>query len=280
MRAPLRDWAGLCEHVHGQRVSRHSTSGLSSPGLADRRSASFWSLQNALRDRLAFALACCTLFVSSAGGCGSPAATADGGRNTADSGTVSSSAGKPGVVESETQTIIAPARESTRSSAQPTAPQKRSQAESTTPTAAAAKTVASETKSENKSGRPERIKDLTFDDIKFEMNKEDPFERSMLTPKIEKLDGKPIRIRGYILPTSVFSQKGFTNFVLVRDNQECCFGPGASLYDAIIVRMEPGKTADFNIFPVAVEGIFSIKELKGPGGRHLAIYEMVASSVK
>jgi hypothetical protein len=112
------------------------------------------------------------------------------------------------------------------------------------------------------------------------MEKEDPFERSLLTPQIEELDGKPIRIRGYILPQSVFTQSGFNRFVLVRDNQECCFGPGAALFDAIVVEMEPGKTADYNIFPVAVEGKFQIKELKGPGGRHLAIYYMLASAVK
>jgi hypothetical protein len=131
-----------------------------------------------------------------------------------------------------------------------------------------------------KSSGSGRIKDLTFDDLKFEMEKEDPFERSLLTPQIEELDGKPIRIRGYILPQSVFSQTGFNRFVLVRDNQECCFGPGAALFDAIVVEMEPGKTADYNIFPVAVEGTFQIKELKGPGGRHLAIYYMLASAVK
>src|SRR5688572_20674696 len=75
---------------------------------------------------------------------------------------------------------------------------------------------------------PAKIRDLTFDDLKFEMKKEDPFVRSLLTPKIEQLSGAKIRIRGFILPT--FQQKGITRFILVRDNMECCFGPGAALY--------------------------------------------------
>src|SRR5689334_2196324 len=70
---------------------------------------------------------------------------------------------------------------------------------------------------------PVRIRDITFDDVKFEMKKEDPFERTMLTPKIEKLAGTKIRVRGYMRPSSL--QSGITKFILVRDNMECCFGP-------------------------------------------------------
>lgn len=118
--------------------------------------------------------------------------------------------------------------------------------------------------------------DKTFDDMKFDIEPDAPFAREMLTPQIEDLAGKRIRIRGYILPTP---QKRLKEFVLVRDNLECCFGPGAALYDCIIVEMEPGKLADYSIYPVAVTGEFSIKELKA-GGKHLAIYRMVAEEVE
>ena len=50
----------------------------------------------------------------------------------------------------------------------------------------------------------------------------------MLTPAVKKLTGKPIRIRGYILPS--FQQAGIKQFVLVRDNMQCCFGPGQAAY--------------------------------------------------
>ena len=79
------------------------------------------------------------------------------------------------------------------------------------------------------SAQSKRTKDVSFDDIKFTMK--DPksrlFKRSMLSEEIEKISDAPIRIRGYILPS--FKQKGITQFVLVRDNKECCFGPGAAL---------------------------------------------------
>jgi hypothetical protein len=124
-----------------------------------------------------------------------------------------------------------------------------------------------------------KVKDLSFDDLKFEMEKEAPFVRTLLTPKIEQLAGTKIRIRGFILPT--FQQSGITRFVLVRDNMQCCFGPGAALYDCIVVEMAAGQTTDFSTRPVTVEGTFSIRELRSPDKkRHLAIYHLVGDSVK
>ena len=123
--------------------------------------------------------------------------------------------------------------------------------------------------------------ELTFDDLKFDIEKGGSFHRSMLPKEIEALNKKQIRIRGYILPTSVFKQTGIEEFVLVRDNMECCFGPGAMLYDCIIVQMEKGKTADFTTRPVAVKGKFEIKEFKYPDSEeHYAIYRMIANDVR
>ena len=132
--------------------------------------------------------------------------------------------------------------------------------------------------SAERSESAEKTQDLTFDDIKFEMKKEDTFERKMLTEKIEALEGKPIRIRGYMLPS--FQVKGIKQFVLVRDNLECCFGPGAALFDCIIVDMVEGETTKFTVRPIAVEGIFKVQELKGADGKHLAIYHLDGWKVK
>ncbi len=121
-------------------------------------------------------------------------------------------------------------------------------------------------------------REVTFDDIKLDMEKGTPFTRDLLPKRVTALAGERIRIRGYILPS--FQQTGLTQFVLVRDNQECCFGPGAALHDCIVVRMEPGKTTSFSIRPVAVAGTFRIDELRAPDGTHLAIYAMEGEEVK
>jgi hypothetical protein len=120
--------------------------------------------------------------------------------------------------------------------------------------------------------------DKTFDDIRFEMKPEEPFRRAMLTPAIEQLSGQRIRIRGFMLPTA--QQRGIREFVLVRDNQQCCFGPGAALFDCILVEMQPGQSAAFSIRPVAVTGKFAVNEFDGPDGRCLAIYHMDADGVE
>ena len=122
------------------------------------------------------------------------------------------------------------------------------------------------------------IREISFDDIIFEMAEDEPFSQKLLPERVTSLVGHEIRIRGYILPS--FQQAGLTQFVLVRDNMECCFGPGAALYDCIVVKMLPGRTANFSIRPVAVTGTFGIKELKGPDGSHLAVYSLTGESVR
>ena len=120
--------------------------------------------------------------------------------------------------------------------------------------------------------------DRTFDDLKFDIEPGDPFDRSMLTDTVRGLDGRRMRLRGYILPTA--QRRGLTQFVLVRDNQECCFGPGAALYDCVLVEMVDGESAEFSVRPVAVEGRFRVEEFLGPEGEPLAIYRIEGESVR
>lgn len=128
---------------------------------------------------------------------------------------------------------------------------------------------------------PRRRGDITFDDLKFDIEKDGKFEREMLTEEIEKLHDQTVRLRGFILPASVMQLRNIKKFVLVRDNQECCFGPGAALYDAVIVQMVGDATVEFTTRPVAVKGKFKIKEFKYPGDEgHYAIYELQATEVE
>lgn len=120
--------------------------------------------------------------------------------------------------------------------------------------------------------------ETSFDDIKFEMEIDDPFKRSLLTPKIEDLFGQRIKIRGYMYPT--LKRRGLTGFVLVRDNQECCFGPGAALFDCIRVQMHPDKTAEYSIRPIAVEGVLKFEEFADMDGTTRAIYLLEQGTVE
>jgi hypothetical protein len=124
------------------------------------------------------------------------------------------------------------------------------------------------------------VLDITFDDLELEMEKGAEFESEMLTPKIEDLHGKRVILRGFILAASVFTQRGIKQFVLIRDNQQCCFGPGAYIYHNVQVDMEEGQTANFTIRPVTAAGLFSIKPWYGPDGKCYSVYHLKASRVK
>lgn len=136
---------------------------------------------------------------------------------------------------------------------------------------------------ESRESRESRIAkgEITFDDLKFDIEKDEPFEREKLTDLIERLNGKRVKLRGYILPSTLFKETDIEQFVLVRDNQECCFGPGAALFDCVIVEMAPGRTTDFVTRPVTVEGNFKIQEYKYPDGSgHFAVFRIDGMSVR
>ncbi len=124
--------------------------------------------------------------------------------------------------------------------------------------------------------------EITFDDLKFDIEKDGLFEESMLRDEIRKLHEKKIKIRGFMLPSSVFQTKGIKQFVLVRDNKECCFGPGAAIYDCVMVEMAADKTTDFSERVMTVSGIMTIdtETYQYPDGGHYAIYKIVANETK
>ncbi len=117
-----------------------------------------------------------------------------------------------------------------------------------------------------------KINECTFDDIKFDMEVGGKFSEDLLTDKIRGYFGKTMRIRGFIRPS--FKQSGLTKFVFVRDNQECCFGPGAALYDCIMVQLAEGVETEYTLRPITVRGTFYFKEYMGPDGEIWAIYRM------
>ncbi len=174
-------------------------------------------------------------------------------------------------------------------SSAPSVPGKPADGQTAKPDSNAPKSVTSAPKSERQLAEERKARDaakkrgeITFDDLKFDIEKGGDFKQEMITPEIKALEKKTLKLRGFILPTSVFQQSGIKQFVLVRDNQECCFGPGAALYDCVIVEMAPGKTTNFATRVVTVKGKLELdsETYKYPEGGHFAIYKMTAEEVK
>ncbi len=61
-----------------------------------------------------------------------------------------------------------------------------------------------------------------------------------VAPEVAALDGKPIYIKGYMFPTK--KTRDLTEFVLVKDTGQCCFGGQPKVTDMIVVKFEDGMT--------------------------------------
>lgn len=118
----------------------------------------------------------------------------------------------------------------------------------------------------------EGVLELTFDHLKFNIQAEQAFEVRQLTLDLLKLRGRTIKIRGFVRPS--FKEKNITRFVFVRDNQECCFGPGALLYDCMLVNMAESHVVNYSTRPITLEGRFELKPFRGPDKRVWAIFEL------
>ncbi|MEM9657029.1 MAG: hypothetical protein AAF961_01590 [Planctomycetota bacterium] len=65
---------------------------------------------------------------------------------------------------------------------------------------------------------------------------------------IAALDGEQVFIKGYIRPDSTRVRTNLKRFLLVRDNNQCCFGDAASVkyYDQIGVAVDDGVAVDYS----------------------------------
>lgn len=118
---------------------------------------------------------------------------------------------------------------------------------------------------------------LTYDDLdllKVLNMKEVPLDFMDYLPAwLENLDGKRVRIRGFMMPA--FQAEGLRGFTLARDNEICCFTREAKLYDLIAVRMRDGLTTKYlQQVPFDVEGTFHITPPEEDDDVLLQIYEI------
>ena len=122
------------------------------------------------------------------------------------------------------------------------------------------------------------LKIISFDDLQVDIQADMVFEPSMLTDRVRELDGRRVRIRGFIFP-AVFQQTGIDQFLLVM-NTECKFGPGEEAHHIIIVELVDGVTTSFTVRPITVEGRLTVRPWTGPDGNTWALYHMDGERVR
>ncbi len=104
-----------------------------------------------------------------------------------------------------------------------------------------------------------------------ELQPDDLDERAQrVIPKsIKHLGGKRVFIKGYIRQDSTPVRTNIDRFILVRDNQECCFGSinDVAYFDQILVTMQGSMTTDYSTKLFRIGGVlkFHPENLAKPG---------------
>ena len=89
-------------------------------------------------------------------------------------------------------------------------------------------------------------------------------------PEIKALEGKRVFIKGYIRPGSAPVRTGIDQFLLVRDNNQCCFGDLSKVnyFDQMAVQITSSHRVEDTLNILRMGGILEINEQNlalGPG---------------
>lgn len=98
----------------------------------------------------------------------------------------------------------------------------------------------------------------------------------VIPPEVRALEGKNIYLKGFMYPTG--RPYALTQFLLCKDNAQCCFGGQPALQDMIGVVMTRNQTTDHNPALMGVAGKLKINPHYG-GGNLEPIYLLEADYV-
>lgn len=91
-------------------------------------------------------------------------------------------------------------------------------------------------------------------------------------PEVEELSGQKLFLKGFMYPTR--QKEGITEFILAKDNGQCCFGGNPKVTDMILVRMKKPPKVDFTDRRVSVAGVFRTQRNSSEGLNQ--VYELTA----
>jgi hypothetical protein len=126
--------------------------------------------------------------------------------------------------------------------------------------------------------QPPPTETISWERLDIGMEPDSVYQPWMLTTSIKVLEGKPVRIKGF-MNGAVFTRTNIRNFHLMRE-KECPFGPGGQAHHAIEVELQGKARTDFTTEELTVEGIFSVVPVKGENGNTWSLYRITGTSVK
>lgn len=89
------------------------------------------------------------------------------------------------------------------------------------------------------------------------------------------LDGHAVLLKGYMYPGN--DQHGIVNFLLVRDQGECCFGGNPKITDRVNVQLADPRGIDFTTRMVKIAGRFRVRPEGTPAIGGGVLYHLEAA---
>jgi hypothetical protein len=119
---------------------------------------------------------------------------------------------------------------------------------------------------------------LRWNELEVGIPPDSVFQPWMMKTSIKSLEGRPIRITGY-MHGGLAQTAGVREFVLLR-NIDCPFGREGEAHHAILVELQGSLRTDFTKQAVTVEGIFHVRPFTGPDGNTWALYFLEGTAIQ
>jgi hypothetical protein len=119
---------------------------------------------------------------------------------------------------------------------------------------------------------------LKWEELDLPLGAAEKFEPWMLNTAVKALDGRTVRITGYMYG-DVFQPTNIREFKLVR-HVDCKFGAVGHPAHLIFIDLGGTLRTAFTTEPITVQGTFHIRPFTGPDGRTWALYHMDVTKIE
>ena len=120
---------------------------------------------------------------------------------------------------------------------------------------------------------------IEWDRLEIPLEPEGTFERWMVPSRVQELEGKKIRVKGFMYAGGLLQQNNIREFPLIRE-LGCQFGKGAPAWHVMMVELEGKLRTEYKAETITVEGIFRVKPYNGPDGKTWAVYFLEGTKVE
>lgn len=125
---------------------------------------------------------------------------------------------------------------------------------------------------------PNAVVAISYDDLNLPMEPDTLFQEWMLTQRVRDLDGKRVRIKGYMCGAVQFTSSNIKRFIMLRE-KECPYGPGGQAHHVIAVSLNKAS-ARFTDSIITVEGVLSVRPFTGDNDKTWAVYALDDAELK